>query len=72
MYSSARTGEKQQDRWQTPSAIFRQLNDEFHFSLDAAAEPSTALCSNYFTEQDDALAKNWETMLFTVILLIRN
>ncbi|WP_418113464.1 phage N-6-adenine-methyltransferase [Vibrio scophthalmi] len=59
MYSSARTGEKQQDRWQTPAEIFRQLNDEFHFTLDAAAEPSTALCSNYFTEQDDALAKNW-------------
>ncbi len=59
MYSSAKTGEKKQDKWQTPPEIFRQLNDEFHFTLDAAAEAETALCGTYFTEEDDALKQNW-------------
>ena len=59
MYSSAKTGEKKQDKWQTPPGIFRQLNDEFQFTLDAAAEPETALCGTYFTEEDDALKQDW-------------
>lgn len=63
MFTSARTGEKQQDRWQTPQAIFSQLNDEFHFTLDAAAESTTALCPAYFTEQDDALTQSWESQV---------
>ncbi|MBM4953955.1 phage N-6-adenine-methyltransferase [Vibrio parahaemolyticus] len=59
MYSSARTGLKQQDLWQTPPEIFNQLNQEFQFALDAAAESETALCANYFTEHDDALSQSW-------------
>ncbi|WP_372880289.1 phage N-6-adenine-methyltransferase [Psychromonas sp.] len=58
-FSSARTGEKQQDRWQTPAAVFEQLNEEFGFTLDAAAEPETALCDYYFTAEDDALSQDW-------------
>ncbi|HEQ3535093.1 TPA: phage N-6-adenine-methyltransferase [Vibrio parahaemolyticus] len=59
MYSSARTGVKLQDLWQTPPEIFNQLNQEFQFALDAAAESETALCANFFTEQEDALSQNW-------------
>jgi phage N-6-adenine-methyltransferase len=58
-FSSARTGDNQKDKWQTPPIIFEQLNDEFSFTLDAAAEPETALCYNYFTAEDDALSKDW-------------
>lgn len=58
-FSSARTGEKQQDKWQTPPAVFEQLNKEFGFTLDAAAEPETALCDYYFTAEDDALSQDW-------------
>ena len=25
--------------WETPQDLFNRLNDEFHFTLDAAAEP---------------------------------
>ncbi|MDB1122243.1 phage N-6-adenine-methyltransferase [Vibrio algarum] len=60
MFSSARNGEKQQDRWQTPSAVFEQLNEEFGFTLDAAAEPETALCEQFFTAEDDALKQDWQ------------
>ncbi len=59
-FSSARTGVKQQDKWQTPPSVFNQLNDEFSFTLDAAAEPDTALCDHYFTHEDDALHQSWQ------------
>ncbi len=58
-FSSAKTGEKKQDKWETPLSVFNQLNEEFGFTLDAAAEPNTALCDKYFTEQDDALTQDW-------------
>lgn len=59
MFSSANSGDKSKDRWQTPPEIFAQLNDRFGFTLDAAAEPETALCEKYFTEEDDALKQDW-------------
>jgi hypothetical protein len=46
-FSSARTGVKQQDKWETPPAVFEQLNEEFKFTLDAAAETETTLCDYY-------------------------
>ncbi len=58
-FSSAKTGSKSQDKWQTPPAVFKQLDDEFNFTLDAAAEPETALCRRYFTEDDNALSQDW-------------
>ena len=36
-FSSARTGENQKDKWQTPPDVFKQLDKEFNFTLDAAA-----------------------------------
>jgi len=49
---------KQQDKWETPPAVFEQLNEEFDFTLDAAAETETTLCDYYFTEEDDALCQD--------------
>lgn len=58
-FSSARTGNSKQDKWQTPPAVFEKLNEEFNFTLDATAEPETALCDHYFTIDDDALTQDW-------------
>ncbi|WP_434567648.1 phage N-6-adenine-methyltransferase [Vibrio chagasii] len=58
-FSSARTGNPKRDKWQTPPAVFEKLNEEFHFTLDATAEPETALCDHYFTMDDDALTQDW-------------
>lgn len=58
-FSSARTGNPKRDKWQTPPAVFKKLNEEFHFTLDATAEPETALCDHYFTMDDDALTQDW-------------
>lgn len=45
--------------WRTPQAFFDELNDEFHFGLDAAASPENAKCSLYFTPETDGLTRVW-------------
>jgi phage N-6-adenine-methyltransferase len=45
----------------TPAALFRQLYDEFGFTLDAAASDENALCDRYYTVKDDALGQDWGT-----------
>lgn len=35
--------------WRTPKDFFRELDQEFHFGLDAAASPENAKCERYFT-----------------------
>jgi phage N-6-adenine-methyltransferase len=44
----------------TPLWLFRRLDEEFHFELDAAASPVNAKCAKYFTKEDDALQYRWE------------
>ena len=48
-----------EEKWATPQDFFNKLNDEFHFTLDAAASPDNAKCANYFTEEQDGLAQSW-------------
>ena len=48
-----------EEKWATPQDFFDKLNDEFHFTLDAAASPNNAKCTNYFTEEQDGLAQSW-------------
>ena len=47
--------------WPTPDALFRILDDEFHFTLDACATPENAKCQRYFTPRDDGLIQDWGT-----------
>ena len=49
-----------EEKWETPQDFFDKLNDEFHFTLDAAASPDNAKCANYFTEEQDGLVQSWE------------
>jgi len=43
--------------WATPLGLFKKLDGEFHFTLDAAASDSNHKCDRYFTKEDDALSK---------------
>jgi phage N-6-adenine-methyltransferase len=43
----------------TPPDLFAALDEEFGFTLDAAASNANALCERYFTEDDDGLAQDW-------------
>ncbi|HGJ5882692.1 DNA N-6-adenine-methyltransferase [Arsenophonus sp.] len=38
-------------KWRTPIEVFRALDAEFNFKLDAAADKSNALCKAFLTEQ---------------------
>lgn len=39
--------------WETPPELFRQLDAEFGFMLDAAASHDNALCPVFFTADED-------------------
>lgn len=45
--------------WATPDSVFLPLNEEFRFTLDAAASPDNAKCARFFTTEDDGLVQPW-------------
>lgn len=45
--------------WETPQSLFDEVNREFNFTLDAAADSTNHKCSLYFTKEDDGLVKDW-------------
>ena len=53
----------QKNSWATDPKVFKALNIEFNFSLDAAANTENHLCDFYFTKEDDALKQNWSSHL---------
>ena len=46
--------------WCTPQDFFDKLNEEFSFTLDAAATDKTAKCPLYFTPETDGLSQSWD------------
>ncbi|NIO83410.1 MAG: adenine methyltransferase [Candidatus Aminicenantes bacterium] len=52
------------DDWETPPALFDQLNKEFKFTLDVAARADNAKCKKFFSPADDALKKTWRGNCF--------
>ena len=51
--------ESPRQRWKTPLALFKQLNNEYNFTVDAAAEDDNALLDKYWTRETDALKQQW-------------
>lgn len=47
------------DNWATPQDFFDKLDEEFKFTLDAAADETNYKCSFYYDEKDDALKQHW-------------
>jgi len=45
--------------WSTPTDLFNELNDVFHFDLDACADADNAKCPRYFTKEQNALMQQW-------------
>lgn len=43
----------------TPQDFFDKLNEEFHFTLDAAATDKSAKCPNHYTPKTDGLKNTW-------------
>jgi phage N-6-adenine-methyltransferase len=47
------------DEWGTPQKIFDKINDEFHFTLDAAANEENTKCKLFIDKELDAMKINW-------------
>jgi phage N-6-adenine-methyltransferase len=60
-YGGSNTPDHLKDLWQTPLPLFKALDLEFEFKLDAAASAKNALCTNYLTERDNALKCGWKS-----------
>ncbi len=38
--------------WETPADLFSKLDDEFHFTLDAASNETNHKCQKYYTDDE--------------------
>lgn len=56
--------------WETPQALFDKLNNQFHFTLDAAVSHDNHKCARYFTEETDGLRQDWGGRQFFAIPLM--
>jgi len=45
--------------WGTPDSIFVPLDEEFHFTLDAAATLENAKCRFYYNKSQDGSIQDW-------------
>lgn len=49
MFSSKR------DDWRTPADLFKELDSEFHFTVDLCADDNNHLCEKYYTKENSGL-----------------
>ena len=49
----------EKDDWETPQDLFDKLDDEFHFTLDAASSDLNAKFEKHYTVEDDGLSQSW-------------
>lgn len=45
--------------WATPKEFYKELDNEFNFTLDPCATDENHKCDKYFTKDDDGLKQNW-------------
>lgn len=44
---------------ETPTSLFKKLDDEFHFTIDVCASDGMQKCPRYFNPQTDGLKQEW-------------
>jgi phage N-6-adenine-methyltransferase len=52
------------DNYSTPWTLFRLLDAEFHFAIDAAADVRNHKCAKYWTVSHNALLQAWRGVVF--------
>jgi phage N-6-adenine-methyltransferase len=55
----AATSPSRSEVWRTPDALYRALDQEFDFTVDAAADEGNARCDLFIAQESDALAVSW-------------
>lgn len=63
MTDRSNTPAEHKDAWRTPPEIFRALNAEFCFVLDAAASNANSLCDHFITEVQNTLETRWNEVM---------
>lgn len=48
------------DLWATPEYLFKELDREFHFTLDVCADETNHKCERYFSKEIDGLSQPWD------------
>ena len=48
------------DDWETPQALFDELDSRYHFTLDPCSTHENAKCEKHYTAEDDGLLQSWE------------
>ena len=46
--------------WCTPQDFFDELDQEFHFQLDAASTDKSTKCEKHYTPETDGLSQSWD------------
>lgn len=46
--------------WETPDSLFKNLNEEFNFTRDVCASDENFKCPLYWTEEESCLEKSWD------------
>lgn len=47
------------DERSTPTELFKELDDEFHFELDVCSTNENAKCGFHYTKEDKSLIRDW-------------
>lgn len=50
---------RKSDEWRTPKDLFKKLDQEFYFTLDAACTKSNCLCKKGYTKKQNGLTRSW-------------
>jgi len=49
----------QRDDWRTPLELYARLDQDFHFTVDAAADDKNALHEVFWTKKTNGLTQSW-------------
>lgn len=50
--------------WETPDFIMKKYKDRYELKLDVCATKTNAKLPSFFTKEDDAFSKKWNTNFF--------
>lgn len=58
-FTDARFFESKKQDWETPLDLFIPLDNEFHFTLDVAANEKNKKCDKFISKEQDAMIITW-------------
>lgn len=53
--------EAKNNDWETPDDLFEEIDKEFRFTLDAAADTMNTKTVRFFSKEENGLTQDWES-----------